>query len=71
MKPGRLTERIFDKNPKTQIRWYTEVKNKINEIKFKKDHILDKDSFREKINEFGGFQGKKEATNKNYLDGRK
>ena len=70
---GHITNRIFnyfDENPKTQIHWFTEVKQNLTEMKLRKmtrDNIMDRDIFRKKVKEIGGFSGKREVRNKKYL----
>lgn len=75
MEMGRLTRRIFeyfDKNPRTQIAWFREVKKDLEQINVTEEDILNRSWFRNKVNTFQSFEEKvKKKTGAQWTDERK
>uniref|UniRef100_A0A8D9AQU5 Reverse transcriptase domain-containing protein n=1 Tax=Cacopsylla melanoneura TaxID=428564 RepID=A0A8D9AQU5_9HEMI len=62
MSEERLTKKIFnyfDKNPKTPIPWFKEVKTDLSEMGITERDILNRNLVRQKIDQFQGFEEKK------------
>uniref|UniRef100_A0A8D8XXG7 Uncharacterized protein n=1 Tax=Cacopsylla melanoneura TaxID=428564 RepID=A0A8D8XXG7_9HEMI len=62
MNDTRLTKRkfdFFDKNPRTNLTWFKEVKADLKEMKIEEEIIRNRNILRQTLQEFPGFQEKK------------
>lgn len=75
MHKNRLSKKIFDyfdKNPKTKVTWFVEVKKDISEMQISEEEILDRNKFREKIDQFKNFEERqKKKTGTKWTDERR
>jgi hypothetical protein len=65
MNENRLTKKIFnffDRNPKTPLNWFKEVKADLLEINISNSDIQNRNIFRRKVQEFKGFEEKRRRT---------